>query len=77
MAREVVPKKNKCTQCGFISNKTKLIKMPGITFAVCFKCGGRLIDNPQWLDWLREQRARTRQEAIENNGGYIMGVKIN
>lgn len=50
------PKRYECTNCGFISNRTRSVKFPGMTFVVCFKCGGRLIERPEWLTWLREAR---------------------
>lgn len=75
--RVAVPKRYICTECGFISDRTKSIKLPGVTFAVCFKCQGSLRENPEWIAWYDEQRNRIRKEAIEKNNGYIMGVKIN
>ncbi|MCY9764795.1 hypothetical protein M5X06_28400 [Paenibacillus alvei] len=78
MAKQTkAPKHYVCTECGFVSDRTKSIKLPGVTFAVCFKCRGRLQENPEWTKWLHTERERIRQAAIENNNGYIMGVKIN
>ncbi|QHW35692.1 hypothetical protein GZH47_32895 (plasmid) [Paenibacillus rhizovicinus] len=73
------PKRYEClnSECGFISNRTKSIKFPGITFGCCFKCRGKIKEREEWLTWLYEQRERIRKDAIENHGGMIIGRKIN
>jgi len=49
------PKIYECLNCGFISNRCKTQKFPGISFAICFKCRGKLKERDEWLEWHRER----------------------
>lgn len=73
MRRE--PKRWECKDCGFISNRTKSLKFPGVTFAVCFKCRGRVKESQDWLDWMEERR-QEMIKVIDENDGYLFGRKI-
>jgi len=70
------PKRYECTSCGFVSSKFKELKFPGITFAVCFKCRGRLKEREEWISWLHALRDRHFGET-RKNGGTILERKIN
>jgi NMD protein affecting ribosome stability and mRNA decay len=70
------PKRWKCTECGFVSNRHKTVNFgTGIKFAVCFKCKGKLKESDEWLNWHKEQTER-QLKAIKENDGYFMGRKI-
>jgi hypothetical protein len=57
MAKE--PKRYECRDCGFISNRTRSIKFPNMIFATCYRCGGRLVEREEWLEWLHQNRVET------------------
>lgn len=50
------PKEYKCTSCEWSGNRPKLVKMPGITFAKCPKCFGRIQETQEFQDWIKSQR---------------------
>jgi hypothetical protein len=47
-----MPKKYQCVVCGWEGQpkQARKVKFPGMTFLVC-KCGGRLKERQEWLDW--------------------------
>ncbi|MEJ8548438.1 hypothetical protein [Brevibacillus borstelensis] len=79
-----IPKQYECLDCGFISSRSKTIKvtygnMTVLGFAICFKCRGRVKEREEWLEWHRreyekaeakwlEERARKALEGRETNG---------
>jgi hypothetical protein len=73
MRRE--PKRWECNDCGFISKRTKTLKLTGISFHVCFKCEGRIKESGDWLAW-HEERRQEIIKKIDENDGYILGRKV-
>lgn len=65
------PKRYACQNptCGFISKRTRSVKtnLLGMkaTFAVCFRCMGKVKEREEWLEWHKEmaERARARMMA--------------
>jgi hypothetical protein len=72
------PKRWECLNpaCGFASSRCKSLKFQSVSFAICFKCKGRIKERQEWIDWLYEQRQHHIQQAIEHNDGYLFGVKV-
>lgn len=50
------PKRLECVRCGNTNKKTRKIRFPGITFLVCYKCGGKLKEREDWLVWYSKMR---------------------
>lgn len=50
------PKKYHCAMCGWEGNPSGAhkVKFPCMTFLVC-KCGGRLKERQEWLDWNKQK----------------------
>jgi hypothetical protein len=59
MKADKEPKRWECTSCSLVSNKFKKQKFPGITFAVCFDCQGRIKESDDWLAWHKRMIERT------------------
>lgn len=70
---EKEPKRYECLACGFISDRVKTRSFPGMKFAICFKCKGRVKEREQWVEWLTEQRRRHVEEIKNKGGGPLMG----
>jgi Zn-finger nucleic acid-binding protein len=70
------PKRYLCKNCGFISSRWKALKLPGITFAVCFKCRGSLLERKEWTEWLYARRNEHIEQAKKYHEGYVLGVKV-
>lgn len=60
------PPKYECLSCGYKSSKHKLLKFPGMSFAICFKCRGRVKESSAWLDWYYKQMAEWNKSRLEN-----------
>lgn len=67
------PKQYECLECGFISSRSKTMKvkygnMTVLWFAICFKCHGRVKEREEWLQWQRaeyEKIEASRQKWLE------------
>jgi predicted nucleic-acid-binding Zn-ribbon protein len=70
------PDRYECKRCNWRGYEGKKIKLPGITFLACPKCGGSMRETQEWLDWMDRQRERVRQHAIKHNNGYLFGVDV-
>lgn len=70
------PKRYVCLECGFISKRCKALRLPGISFAVCFKCRGRVKERQEWVEWLHARRQEHIEHAKKYNNGYILGTKV-
>lgn len=60
------PKKYECLSCGFKSSRSKTLRFPGIGFAICFKCRGRVKETVEWKDWYEKRMEEWRESVREN-----------
>lgn len=51
----------KCTRCTWEGDKPKTLMMDWIGFAVCPKCGGRPVEQEEWLEQYRKQFANKEE----------------
>jgi len=51
--KEKKPKRYECLDCGFVSDRCKIKKFPSMSFAICFKCRGKLKEREEWLEYNR------------------------
>lgn len=65
LADKKKPKRYECLHCGFISDRYKEVKFPGMSFAVCFKCRGQIKEREKWIKWHREQWEKYCPKAVE------------
>jgi len=65
--KKKTPKRFLCLNCGFVNDRCKDLKLPGATFAVCFKCRGKLVEREEWLEWIRDNR----EKHIDNVFGKL------
>ena len=54
MTKEKRPKRFECLSCGFVSDRYKQMKFPSMSFAICFKCRGKLKEREEWIDYNRK-----------------------
>ncbi|MED1786166.1 hypothetical protein P4V47_01335 [Brevibacillus laterosporus] len=67
------PKQYECLDCGFISNRSKTMKVKyGSTtvlgFAICYKCRGHVKEREEWKEWQRTEFRKveaSRQKWLE------------
>jgi hypothetical protein len=56
------PKQYCCKSCGHTSTKTFKVRMIGITFATCEKCGGTISEREVYKEW---EKRRSGQYDVE------------
>jgi len=67
------PKQYECLDCGFISSRSKTMKVKYgsrtvLGFAICFKCRGQVKEREEWVQWHRQEYMKweaDRQKWLE------------